>query len=215
VNFKAAIFDVDGVIIDSAYIHFLAWREAFREQKRPFTFSEFKKTIDGMPRWKGAAYIFPDLSEKQINLICLRKQHFFDIYIKKTRVKVFKSSIALIKRLKKKGVRLAMASSSRNARPLLQKINAFKLFDVDAEGAFVKKGKPHPDIFLKAARKLKTAPKECVVFEDAQNGIDAAKKAGMKCVAVSRDPKHKLKHADLTVTDLSKASKAKLNRLFK
>lgn len=213
-KFKAAIFDVDGVIIDSAYIHFLAWREAFKKYGRSFTFSEFKRTIDGMPRWKGAAHIFPDFTSREIDEVCESKQRWFNVFIKKAKVKTFKSSVVLIKRLKKAGIKTAMASSSRNAKPLLQKIGAFKLFDVDAEGAFVKKGKPFPDIFLKAAKKLKAAPGECVVFEDAQNGIDAAKKARMACVAVSRDPSHRLKHADITVTDLSKISLKKLDSLF-
>ena len=213
-QFKGAVFDIDGVLIDTAYIHFLAWREAFKEYKRAFTFKEFKKTIDGMPRDKGARFLFPKLPKKDIENICVQKQLFFNRFLKKTKVKIFKSSIVFIKQLKKKGIRTAMASSSRNARPILELYDLYKIFDTDAEGAYVKKGKPHPDIFFRAARKLKLKPGECAVFEDAQNGIDAAKKAGMKCVAVSRDPHHKLKRADLNVRDLRYVTFEKIDKLF-
>ncbi|HDT14732.1 MAG TPA: HAD family hydrolase, partial [Firmicutes bacterium] len=163
---------------------------------------DFKKSIDGMPRDKGARHMFPDFDEKQISRICADKQKKFNSLMAGSKIKVYKSTVRFIKALKKRGIKTAMASSSKNAGPILKKLGLYGLFDADARGAFVKKGKPHPDIFLRAARRLRIKPEECVVFEDAQNGIDAAKKAKMKCVAIERGKGHSLRGADITVKDM-------------
>jgi len=211
---KGAIFDVDGVIIDTAHIHHRSWETVLKKYGMKFTYADFKSKVDGLPRAKGAARILPRFTKEQIDHVFREKQKYFLIYLKKGRIKVFGSTVALIKKMKKRGIKLAMASSSRNAANILKKARLFKLFDIDAEGAFVKRGKPFPDLFLKAARRLKLKPESCVVFEDAQIGIEAALKAGMKCVGVKRDAKNKLKGADLIVGDLRELSIRKLESLF-
>ncbi|MFP4465537.1 MAG: HAD family hydrolase [Candidatus Goldiibacteriota bacterium] len=212
-EFKAAIFDVDGVIVDTAHIHHKSWREVLKKYGVNFTFEDFKSTIDGMPRPKGAKKILPLFKPKDIDRICREKQEYFDIFLSKDRVKVFKSTVNMIKKLKKYGIKTAMASSSKNAEKILKKEGIYSLFDADARGAYVKKGKPYPDIFLKAAKMLKVKPYECVVFEDAQSGVTAAKKAGMKCVGISRTGE--LKDTDITIGDMRSMNILKLQQLFK
>jgi beta-phosphoglucomutase len=213
--FKGAIFDVDGVIIDTAHIHHKSWEVVLKKYGIKFTYADFKSKVDGLPRAKGAARILPHFTKEQINHVFEEKQKYFLIFLNKEKIKVFHSTVALMKKLKKHGIKLAMASSSRNAANNLKKVGLFKHFHVDAEGAYVKRGKPFPDLFLKAAKKLKLKPEDCVVFEDAQIGLIAAKRAGMRSVGVKRDVNNKLKGADLIVKDLRQVNIAKLEKLFK
>jgi beta-phosphoglucomutase len=212
--FKGAIFDVDGVIIDTAHIHHKSWEIALKKYGIKFTYADFKSKVDGLPRAKGAKIILPHFTKDQINIVFEEKQEHFIRLLKKEKIRVFVSTVNLIKKLKKSGIKLAMASSSRNAAGNLKKVKLFKHFHVDAEGAYVKRGKPFPDLFLKAAKKLKLKPEDCVVFEDAQIGLIAAKRAGMKSVGVKRDAKNRLKGADLIVKDLREVNAAKLKALF-
>ncbi len=209
---KGVIFDVDGVIIDTAPVHHKSWKETFKNYGiKKFTFLDFKNKIDGMPRAKGVLKIFPGLDEKTVKKICEEKQIYFNGFLKKEGVKKFSSTVKLMKDLKKAGILLCMASSSKNARHILESEGIYDLFDADAEGSEVKRGKPYPDIFLKAAKKLKLKAEECIVIEDSQAGIDAAVAAKIKCVGVSRE--HALKGADLTVKDLKEVSVKKLLKL--
>jgi beta-phosphoglucomutase len=213
-QFRGAIFDVDGVVIDTAHIHHKSWQIVLKKYGIKFTYSDFKSKVDGLPRAKGAARILPNFSKKEIQHVFEEKQKYFIEFLKKERIKVFHSTVNLIKKLKKHGIKLAMASSSRNAANNLKKVGLFRHFDVDAEGAYVKRGKPYPDLFLKAAKKLRLKPEDCVVFEDAQIGLIAAIRAGMKCVGVKRDSKNRLKGADLIVKDLREVNFNKLEALF-
>jgi beta-phosphoglucomutase len=212
--FKGAIFDIDGVIIDTAHVHHLSWREVFKDYGIDFTFRDFKTKIDAMPREKGLKKIVPHLSDEMIKKEAARKQKFFIKFLDEIDVTVFMSTVKLIKDLRKRGIKVAMASSSKNAAPILKKLGYFTLFHTDARGAYVKRGKPYPDLFLKAAKKLKVKPHECVVFEDAQKGIEAAINAGMKSIGVKRDKDNPLKNADLIVPDLKHVSYAKIKALF-
>lgn len=212
-SLKGAIFDIDGVIIATAGLHYKAWQKVFAEYGKKFTFDEFKKTIDGMPREKGAAFIFPDFSKKEIKKICVKKQIYFNRIIKKEKPVLYRDAVRFLKTLKKEKIKTAIATSSKNAGIILKKLSLYKYFDVDAKGAFLKRGKPFPDIFLKAAQKLKLKPEECVVFEDSLNGIISAKRAKMKCVAICRDGK-KLKNADIIIKDFNEITIDKIKKLF-
>ncbi|MBN2753631.1 MAG: beta-phosphoglucomutase family hydrolase [Candidatus Goldbacteria bacterium] len=211
---KAVIFDVDGVIIDTAPLHHKSWETVLkRDYNMKFTFADFKNKIDGMPRAKGVKALLPLADDKEVERICAEKQKFFEIYLKKNGVKIFKSTVNLIIKLKNEGIKVAMASSSKNAAPILKQEGIFKYFDIDAEGALAKKGKPFPDIFLRAAKKMKVKPSECAVFEDAQIGIDAANAAGMISIGVTRE--HKLNKTKLNVKNMREINVKKIRELFK
>ena len=212
--FKGAIFDVDGVIIDTAHIHYLSWNKVFIKYGIEFTQADFKKKIDGKPRINGAVTIMPDATAKQIQAVCDEKQKVFQTLLAKEKVKVFLSTVKFIKELKKNNIKLALASSSRNSIPILKRLGLYDIFDAEVEGANLKIGKPHPEIFLLAVKKLKLKPENCIVFEDAQLGIDAAKNAKIKCVAVSRDLTHILRGADITIHNFKEFTFKKAKAMF-
>ncbi len=212
--FKGAIFDVDGVIIDTAHIHYLSWKKVFIKYGIEFTQADFKKKIDGKPRINGAVTIMPDATAKQIQAVCDEKQKVFQTLLAKEKVKVFLSTVKFIKELKKNNIKLALASSSRNSIPILKRLGLYDIFDAEVEGANLKIGKPHPEIFLLAVKKLKLKPENCIVFEDAQLGIDAAKNAKIKCVAVNRDLTHILRGADITIHNFKEFTFKKAKAMF-
>lgn len=211
--FKGAVFDVDGVLIDTAYIHFLSWKEVFKKYNIDFTFDDFKKKIDGLPREKGIEKILPCVTNQELKRIARQKQKYFIYFLKKNKIKKIKGAKKFLISLKQKNIKIAIASSSRNAKRNLMKTGLYFLFDIDANGSEIKRGKPHPDIFLKAAKLLKIPPSDCVVFEDSQAGIDAAKKAGMKCIGIIRN-KNKLKNTDILIKDFSEINFKKIKYIF-
>ena len=126
-EFKGAIFDVDGVIVDTAHIHHKSWEIVFKKYGKTFTFKDFKSKIDGKPRAFGAKTILPEATEKQIKEVCEEKQKHFERILNTGNIKIFKTTVAFIKLLKKKGIKLAMASSSKNAGPILKKVKIYLL----------------------------------------------------------------------------------------
>ena len=121
----------------------------------------------------------------------------------------------LIKELKKKNILLAAASSSKNTREILKRIELIDDFNAIVSGYDIEHGKPHPEIFLKAVALLKLDPSECVVFEDSIAGVEAAKAGGFLCVGLDRHNKPENYHkADLCVTDLANVHYDTLNKLW-
>jgi beta-phosphoglucomutase len=213
-TFKGAIFDVDGVIVDTAHIHHKSWEIVFKKYGINFSFRDFKSKVDGKPRAFGAKTVMPKASDGEILKICAAKQIEFEKILKTGKIKVFKTTVDFIKMLKKKGYKLAMASSSKNAAPILKKVKVYGYFDAEVEGASLKRGKPHPDIFLLAAKRLELKPCECIVFEDAQIGIDAAVNAKIKCAAINRDKSHIITGANIRVNDFRQLSLKKIQDIF-
>lgn len=213
--FKAAIFDLDGVVVDTVPLHFSAWKRMFSEYGISFTFEDYKRKVDGIPRVDGARAILKDFSEQEIKKASTRKQKYFLENIQKTQIPVHKTTIELIKELRNKGIRIAIISSSKNCSLILNKTGLYPLVDVEVNGNDITKGKPDPQIFLLACEKLGVEPNECIVFEDAFMGVIAVKRAGMKCVGVDRhnDP-DRLKEAGIIVKDLSGINYERLLQLF-
>jgi len=246
--FEAVIFDLDGVITKTAQLHNLAWEETFNkylryrenhygESHRPFDYKEdYLKYIDGKPRYDGVAAF---LKSKNINLprgsaadssqaetICglgNRKNEIFRQIIKKQGVEVFPGTLSLIKSLRAEGIKLAVASSSKNCRLILEAAGLQELFNVNVDGIALEKynlpGKPDPSIFRQACFELGVPCGRAVVVEDAVSGVQAAAAADVGCViGVSRaDNALELEHngADIVVEDLSALSVSDINEWFK
>lgn len=188
----------------------------FKEYGKKFTFKDYKEKVDGIPRIDGARAILTGLSSKELTEATDKKQRYFLESLKKEKIPVFRAAIKLIKELRSKGIKTAVVSSSKNSPYILKKTRIDKLFDAEVSGSDITKGKPHPQIFLLAAGKMRVKPKNCVVFEDAILGVRAAKRAKMLCVGIDRynDPK-RLKEADLVVSNLRGINYDKLIALFK
>jgi beta-phosphoglucomutase len=213
--FKAAIFDLDGVIVDTVPIHFHAWKSMFSDYGKDFTFNDYKKKVDGIPRIDGCKAILTELSDDEIQTASDKKQVYYLEYLQKEGIKVYTSTIDLIKSLQKYNIRVAVISSSKNLLMILEKAGIKDLFEVIISGNDITKGKPDPQVFLMAAQKLGVSPEDSLVFEDATLGVEAAKRAGMKCIGIDRDSHAELfRKADIIVHDLSEIGFDKISALF-
>lgn len=209
--YRAGIFDLDGVVTDTARVHCLAWQQLFdsyrtelveqgREPFAPFDPSEdYRRYLDGKPRYEGVRSF---LEARQVHLpfgtpedqpdqdtICglgNRKQHLFKQQLAIHGVDVFASSIAFIESLRAAGLKTALVSSSRNARDILGRIGASHLFDAVVDGTDSQRlglrGKPDPDIFCHAASLIAIPPGQAFAVEDALSGVEAAEQAGFGLV---------------------------------
>lgn len=205
---KAIIFDMDGVIVDSMPYHFIAWYEALRPfGVRVSCFDIYSKegerwdrTLKGFLR---RANIKP--THKILKEIFSERRRIFKAYFKRF---VFKGTEKFLKCLKKKGYLLGLVTGTpaREIKNILpQKIE--DLFDCIVAGDRVKRGKPHPDPYLKAARIMESSPSECIVVENAPLGVESAKKAGMFCIALTTSlPSAYLKGADIILNELEEIS---------
>ena len=200
---KGAIFDLDGVIVNTVPLHFKAWKQMFEEYGHKFTMEDYLAKVDGRPRLEGAAAILTELNPEEIKKAGDKKQGFYLELLEKEPIEIFETSVKILEELKGRGIKLAAASSSKNAVRILKKIKLYDIFDANVSGADFKKGKPDPEIFLTAASRLGLKPEECVVFEDAKSGVEAAHRGNFYGVGIDRhnDPEA-LKSADKIVKDL-------------
>ncbi|KPK39788.1 MAG: hypothetical protein AMJ78_07955 [Omnitrophica WOR_2 bacterium SM23_29] len=215
VELKGAIFDLDGVVVDTVPLHFKAWKKMFSEYGREFTFEDYKKKVDGIPRMDGARAILNDLSDEELEKAAAKKQKYFLDFLLEEGVRVYKGTLDLISQLRNKNIKIAVISSSKNCLDILERAEIVNIFDVIITGNDIKRGKPNPDIFLMACARLQLEPSGCIVFEDAYMGVKAAKEGNFKCIGVDRyqDPQ-RLSGADLVVSDLSEIDYKKMMELL-
>ncbi|MDP8229765.1 MAG: beta-phosphoglucomutase family hydrolase [Candidatus Gorgyraea atricola] len=212
---KAAIFDLDGVIVNTVPLHFRAWKKMFAEYGKDFSFKDYKEKVDGILRNDGARAILTDLSDDELKKAADKKQVYFLEYLESEEIPVYETTVNLVKALKKENMKRGVISSSKNCLPILKKVKLIDLFDEILTGNDVTKGKPDPQMFLMSAERMAVEPSGCVVFEDAVLGVEAAKRAGMKCVGIDRYGKpERLKKADLVVGDLGEVTIEKIKELF-
>ncbi|MDO8567473.1 MAG: HAD family phosphatase [Dehalococcoidales bacterium] len=212
---KAAIWDMDGVIADTAPYHYQAWRETFR--KRGFNFSEeaFKRHF-GQRNDTIIKTVIGDISSKEFEAAAAEKEADYRRRVNGN-IKALPGAIELMKALRERGVKMAVASSApmENIKLILDALGISGYFQAIVWGREVTEGKPSPQAFLLAAKKLGIKPENCVVFEDAIAGVAGAKTAGMKCVAITNThPRGKLEQADLVIESLVKIGLDDLEKLF-
>jgi beta-phosphoglucomutase len=212
---RAAIFDLDGVVVDTVPLHFKAWKRMFNEHGHDFSFEDYKQKVDGIPRYDGARAILTELSEDELRKAADNKQVYFRELLDAEDIPRYDTTIALIAALQTAGIKVAVISSSKNCSHILKKIGMYDNLDAVISGNDITKGKPDPQIFLMAAERLNAPPHACVVFEDAVLGVEAAKRGEMKCVGIDRyeDPT-RLAEADVVITDAGKINVDELKRLF-
>jgi beta-phosphoglucomutase len=185
---KACIFDLDGVIVDTAHYHFMAWKRLASELG--FTLTEAdNERLKGVSRMRSLEIVLEigkvSLNEHDKEKLANKKNAWFVDYLERMAPEeIFSGVKELLAQIKSKGIKVAVASSSKNANTVVQLLGIQRDFDVIVDGTMVVNTKPDPEIFLLTARKLGVDPKDCVVFEDAEAGVDAALAAGMKCVGV-------------------------------
>lgn len=185
---KALIFDLDGVIVDTAHYHFVAWQRLARELGINFTEKDNER-LKGVSRMRSLEIILEignrQMSASEKEQLATRKNAWFVEYIQNVKPdEIFPGVKEMIQTSKAAGFKVALASSSKNARTVLRNLKVEDLFEGFVDGNMIIHSKPNPEIFLKAAAQLDVEPQHCVVFEDAEAGVEAALAAGMKCVGV-------------------------------
>lgn len=185
---KACIFDLDGVIVDTAHYHFLAWKRLASELNINLT-EELNERLKGVSRMHSLEIILSlggiSLSQHEKENLANKKNSWFVDYLERMAPEeIFPGVKQLIKDLRNGGIKVGLASSSKNAKTVIQLLHIQNDFDTVVDGTMITHSKPHPEIFLLAASRLGVQPKDCLVFEDAEAGVEAAIAAGMKCVGV-------------------------------
>ncbi len=203
-DWKGAIFDMDGVVVDTVPIHYKAWKKMADEYGRTsFDFEAYKEGVDGIPRVDGASFILQGEDEKTILEASDKKQKYFLEFLSEEKIPQYDSTIQFIHELKDNGIKVAVISSSKNAPYILETIGLAKHLDALVCGHDITKGKPDPQIFLMAAERMNLKPACCVVFEDAVLGVEAGKNGGMYTVGIDRyENPDRLQTADQVIKDL-------------
>ncbi|WGS65078.1 HAD family hydrolase [Marinitoga aeolica] len=212
---EAVIFDMDGVITDTVPLHYNAWKKMFEKHGYYFDFNVYKEKVDGKPRMKGISSVATNVDEKTLNQMAEEKQNYFLEYIEKTPPEIFQDTWNFIKELKKYKIKIAVASSSKNTKKILESLKIYDVFDTVVTGYDFIHGKPNPEIFLIAANRLNVSPENCIVIEDAIEGINAGINAKMFTIGIARHGNNKeLSHANLVVKSLNEIKLDNLISIF-
>ena len=182
---KGIIFDLDGVIVDTAKHHFKAWSLVAKKLNVPFA-EEQNEDLKGVNSLEKILQ-WGDLEisrEKKEELLDYKNKIYLNLISKISSKDLLPGIYYLIETFRKNGYKIALGSASKNAIPILKKLELFDLFDEIVDGNLVSISKPDPEVFLKASSLLGIPKEKCLVFEDAQSGIQAAINAGMYCIAV-------------------------------
>jgi len=195
---RGLIFDLDGIITDTAEYHYLGWKQLAEEEGMEFD-REFNEKFRGVSRLECLDLLLEKnnrgVTPEKRKRMAERKNNYYNDYLKTIdRNNLLDGILDILQRSKKAGYKMAIASASKNTKTVIKKLDIADIFDVISDGYSVKKNKPAPDLFLHTAKKLNLRPEECVVFEDAKAGIDAALAADM--IAVGIGPESRVGHAD-------------------
>lgn len=188
---KACLFDLDGVIVDTARYHYLAWKQLADELGITFS-PESNELLKGVSRMRSLEIIL-ELGQRELSreekIACAEKKNalYLEAVSQIREDEILPGVRPFIEELRAGQIRVGLGSASKNASLILQQLNMTGLFDVVIDGNKVSRAKPDPEVFLKGAEELFLKPDECIVFEDAIAGVDAAHNAGMICVGVG-DP---------------------------
>lgn len=212
---KACLFDLDGVLVDTAVYHYKAWKQL--ANKMGFDFTEAQnEQLKGVSRVESLNKILAwgnvtktDIEKEE--LASLKNSWYVDMITKMTPDEVLPGTVEFLTEIHKAGYKLALGSASKNSGIILERTNLAHFFDEIVDGNMVTKSKPDPEVFLKGAELLGFKPEECVVFEDALAGVEAAKRGGMKAIGIGN--KEVLTQADLVVSGLDKLTVKNLESL--
>lgn len=185
---EAVIFDLDGVIVDTAHYHYIAWKRLASEFGITLT-PAHNELLKGVSRMRSLEIVLSlgniQLSDSEKEALADKKNKWFIEYIESVRPEeIFPGVKEMLVDCRKKNLKVALASSSKNAPRVIELLGVANLFDTMVDGTMITHTKPDPEIFLLAAKRLGVSPDKCVVFEDAEAGVEAAIAAGMKCVGV-------------------------------
>ncbi|WP_269523587.1 beta-phosphoglucomutase [Coraliomargarita parva] len=201
---EGAIFDLDGVIVDTAKYHYVAWKRLADELRFEFT-EAHNERLKGVSRVRSleilleiGGFDFGETLKQQ--MLTLKNGWYLEYIHQMTGEEILPGTRQYIEMLKSRGVRIALGSASKNAQTILNRLGIEDLFDVVIDGTSVSEAKPSPEVFIRGAEGLKLSPERCVVFEDASSGVEAAHRAQMRAIGIGS--KENLPDADCNVSGL-------------
>ena len=211
------IFDLDGVIVDTAKYHFLAWRNLAEKLGIEFT-EEHNELLKGVSRVRSLEILLTigkvEISEEQKQEMLIAKNtEYLGFVNKMTDDEILPGVSDMLDFLGDNGIKFALGSASKNAPLILEKVGLIDRFSAIVDGNDVSKAKPDPEVFLIGAKKLGVAPENCVVVEDAIAGVEAANAAGM--VSIGIGDKDVLGHANYVFGDMTEITSDFLKSLIK
>lgn len=213
---KGFIFDLDGVIVDTAKYHFLAWKKLANDLGIDFT-EEENEQLKGVSRVKSLEKILAwgnkTLSEKDFNEQMAKKNEDYLSHIAKMdESEILPDVPKVLNYLNENKQPISLGSASKNARTILDRVNLKEQFDAIVDGNDVTKAKPDPEVFLIAAKLLNVAPENCIVFEDSVAGVEAANVANMISIGIGSEDV--LGHADYVFKDFTEISEEFIEKLI-
>ncbi len=182
---RAAIFDLDGVLVSSNELHYAAFRRTFEAEGRTFSYEAYREFAIGASREDVIRRVMGDLPPEKLAEMMAAKERHVREHLEEHGIRAIPGAVAFVRELSARGIRRAVASASRIPELLLRAIGALDLFDCVIGRDQVARSKPHPDLYLKAAESLRVPPDACLVIEDAPVGIRAARAAGMRVIALA------------------------------
>jgi len=213
----ACIFDLDGVLVDTAVYHYQAWKKLANSLGFDFSHAQNEqlkgvnrmRSLDMILNWGG---ITKTDAEKE-ELAGLKNSWYVDMISKMSATEVLPGTLELLEDLKSKGIKMALGSASKNSGLILERTNLTHFFDAVVDGNSVTTSKPDPEVFVKGAELLNTPAANCIVFEDASAGVQAAISAEMAVVGIGEA--ENLPGADMIIKDLSGITVAELTALVR
>lgn len=214
---RAAIFDMDGVLVDNSVYHFRVWQEVLETCGVQLTWHNYVQDLNGKTPEESGRTIFADrLSRSEIRDLNAKKETLYRSLYSGS-VTATPGLIPFLQDLASAGVPLALASSAspENIEFILGATGAGRFFTTIVDATMVLHGKPDPEVFMMAARRLGQMPEQCVVFEDSKMGLAAARASGAKVVALTTTQRpEQIVDADRTIRDFTEIRAKDLDRLF-
>lgn len=201
---KAVIFDLEGVVVSTVDCHYNAWKKIFDEEEIPFS-REFSKKLRGLSRMEGLEIGLSNSNKKytveeKFNLTDRKNDYYIKELDKLGSSDILGGVTQILSVLKKLGLMVAVESSSKNAKRILEKIGLLDFFDAIVDGTDIMDRKPNPEIFLLTAKKLDTDISVCLVVEDTLAGIEGARKSGSITCGIGKEVSSQ--HCDFYVNNL-------------
>lgn len=215
-DLRLAIFDLDGVIVDTAKYHYLAWKRLGDEIGIEFT-KQDNERLKGVSRMRSLDILLEigkqERRDEEKEQLAAKKNAWYVEYIDQMdSSEILPGVLPFLDELRTASVKVALGSASKNARRILERVELGDYFDTIVDGHVVSKAKPDPEVFALSASLLNIAPENAVVFEDAQAGIEAARRAGMIAIGVGNP--QVLDEAHYVISDFTAFSLDKLHELL-
>ncbi|MNO67628.1 Beta-phosphoglucomutase [compost metagenome] len=212
-SIKACLFDLDGVLVDTAKYHYLAWKRLAQELGFDFTEHDNER-LKGVSRMASLDILLSiggiELDESKKQELAERKNNwYFEMISKMDASEILPGALEFLKECRANGLKVALGSASKNAMTILNNTGITPYFDAIIDGTRTTSAKPDPEVFTLGASEVGVSPEQCVVFEDAEAGVEAARRAGMHCVGIGSP--ETLGKADFVVSSLADMTVSRLN----